>query len=170
MAVKGAHRGLSASNACQVVKELRGVGGKLEQGDFKAVQGFLTNPWSSNTARFLRKNKVRPPRHRRPPQRHEAHAPATVPLRGHVLTCSLPGARVARHESSRGSWRGRPRLRPRVRKRGVARLDSGFARRTVRVATALTGGLGDRKGRHGKGVVRLMLAGSGEPPPWAHVA
>mmetsp|Transcript_29987 Transcript_29987/g.71386 ORF Transcript_29987/g.71386 Transcript_29987/m.71386 type:complete len:238 (-) Transcript_29987:39-752(-) len=49
---------LDAIIVMKVVRELRESGKKIENGDFKSVQGFLTSPWSSNTAKFLRKNKV----------------------------------------------------------------------------------------------------------------
>ena len=49
---------LDAIIVMKVVKALRESGTKLENGDFKGVKTYLTSPWSSNTAGFLRKNKV----------------------------------------------------------------------------------------------------------------
>eukprot|EP00281_Chroomonas_sp_CCMP1168_P010780 CAMPEP_0206260950 /NCGR_PEP_ID=MMETSP0047_2-20121206/27376_1 /ASSEMBLY_ACC=CAM_ASM_000192 /TAXON_ID=195065 /ORGANISM="Chroomonas mesostigmatica_cf, Strain CCMP1168" /LENGTH=258 /DNA_ID=CAMNT_0053688095 /DNA_START=18 /DNA_END=794 /DNA_ORIENTATION=- len=42
----------------KAAKNMRELGPKVEKGDFKSVTGWLTSPWSSGTARFIRKNKV----------------------------------------------------------------------------------------------------------------
>eukprot|EP00287_Rhodomonas_sp_CCMP768_P013900 CAMPEP_0196756980 /NCGR_PEP_ID=MMETSP1091-20130531/102837_1 /TAXON_ID=302021 /ORGANISM="Rhodomonas sp., Strain CCMP768" /LENGTH=190 /DNA_ID=CAMNT_0042105697 /DNA_START=198 /DNA_END=770 /DNA_ORIENTATION=+ len=42
----------------KVAKNLRNLGEKVEKGDFKAVDGFITNSWNSGSAAFLRKTKV----------------------------------------------------------------------------------------------------------------
>lgn len=34
------------------------LGPKAEKGDFKAVEGWISNTWSSSTGAFIRKNKV----------------------------------------------------------------------------------------------------------------
>jgi len=49
---------LDAIIVMKAVKALRESGTKLENGDFKGVKSYLTSPWSSSTAGFLRKNKV----------------------------------------------------------------------------------------------------------------
>jgi hypothetical protein len=42
----------------KMAKNLRELNSKVETEDWGAVASFLTSPWSSGTARFVRKNKV----------------------------------------------------------------------------------------------------------------
>jgi hypothetical protein len=42
----------------KMAKNLRELGAKIEAEDWGAVSSFLTSPWSSGTARFVRKNQA----------------------------------------------------------------------------------------------------------------
>jgi len=44
--------------AMKAVKAFRELGPKVENGDIKAVKGWITNGWNSASGAFLRKNKV----------------------------------------------------------------------------------------------------------------
>ncbi len=50
----------------KMAKNLRELSAKVDAEDWGAVSSFLTSPWSSGTARFVRKNQVKLP-HAQPP-------------------------------------------------------------------------------------------------------
>ena len=77
----------------KMAKNLRELSGKVDGEDWGAVSTFLTSPWSSGTARFVRKNQVAAACSLRIESVRTSDVPPSRPI-GLVFICSWPRMQV----------------------------------------------------------------------------
>ena len=108
----------------KMARNLRELSAKVDAEDWGAVTSFLTSPWSSGTARFVRKNQVL------------VCVCVCVHARACIRACVRACVRLCACARARAGTRGRERNHKKEKKRNPTRQARRHSRRTAPKATA----------------------------------